>query len=111
MSSAPIICEILGNIFLFLGPMIGSLVYLQCKGISLCKGMDRRLWLCVVMFSVGQLMGHVGDMAAVELLPMSGQRRDFGLYFPFLKWEFGDHPCDLLRMTCQGQTFLTKDAH
>ncbi len=28
------------------------------------------------------------------------------LFFPFLKWEFGGRPCDLLRMTCQGQTFF-----
>ncbi len=32
--------------------------------------------------------------------------RDFCLFFPFLKWEFGGRPCDLLRMTCQRQTFF-----
>ncbi len=32
--------------------------------------------------------------------------RDFRLFFPFLKWEFGGRPCDLLGMICQGQTFL-----
>ncbi len=33
-------------------------------------------------------------------------KRDFHLKFPFSKWEFGGRPCDLLRMTCQGQTFF-----
>ena len=33
-------------------------------------------------------------------------RRDFHLKFPFSKREFGGRPCDLLRMTCQGQTFF-----
>ncbi len=34
------------------------------------------------------------------------EKRDFRLFFLFLRREFGGRQCDLLRMTCQGQTFV-----
>ena len=51
-------------------PLVGSLLYLRCNGIGL--RVERRLWSCVTMFSTGQAINLVAEMAAVEFLRMSG---------------------------------------